>query len=241
MPYYPNVPGFSQVPRKRIQLTVGGTADDASRNIAIQVSDAQGNALSGQRLLQAWLTTDPEALALWSAWDNAVIGATGGSIGADAPLLADYPWSLSTNAAGHVDLDVSIAPADDTWRFSAQGTPPSMGTGTISNQGETTGVLDYDIDAADLQAALRLLPSLGTAVSVTGGPIPVTPFEVTVDLGAVDDFPDFTFNNIDMDNTAPGFDNNDGPATPVTAYLAATVDNSGLVFVSDPIDFAGGA
>lgn len=53
--------------------------------------------------------------------------------------------------------------------------PPTGGTFTITFDGETTAAIDFDATAAEIEAALELLPNIGSGnVAVTGGPMPDT-------------------------------------------------------------------
>lgn len=67
-----------------------------------------------------------------------------------------------------------------------EGTAMTAGTYTLTFGGQTTAALDYDATAAEVQAALEALSSIGTGnVSVTGGPISSAVMTITFqnDLG----------------------------------------------------------
>ena len=100
--------------------------------------------------------------------DPIFMGSTGAENGTGTSSVTGYTW-----------LQVADA-VDEVQTITITGTPTG-GTFTLTLNGETTGDIDWDASAADVQAALVALPGVEDGdVVCTDGPLPAT---VTVTFG----------------------------------------------------------
>jgi hypothetical protein len=113
----------------------------------------------------------------------------------DVDLVGDItnPGTITANAAGLYastgdKFSVSVSQPSQTSQQVSLSTgsvtsqPPTGGTFTLTYGGQTTALLSYDAQSADVQSALQNLTAIGAGnVTCTGGPLPATP--ITVQFG----------------------------------------------------------
>jgi hypothetical protein len=88
-------------------FTIGPEVADV-RNVAIQLKDGQGKALTERASVFAYLSSDAEGdVLLASAPTTVAIGTNGMAI----ELITKKVWQLQSNASGQIDLDITIATA----------------------------------------------------------------------------------------------------------------------------------
>jgi hypothetical protein len=94
-----------------VSIVVGAEAADVI-NVALQVEDAEGNALAEQKSFLAWLS-DTAVAALTGTAPSA-----GTAIGTDGIIIVEHTaetlFELLTDSAGVLDLDIGEA-GIDTW------------------------------------------------------------------------------------------------------------------------------
>lgn len=130
----------------------------------------------------------------WIQTEGVVINA-----GSAAGVAAGEPVAVSTASNGQF-----TAPGTNEVQTITPGGTITGGTWNITFNGYTTSNLAYNATAAQVQAALEALPSIGTGnILVTGGPLTSGPFTLTfvVDLGYMD-VPQITLTN-NLTGTSP--------------------------------------
>jgi hypothetical protein len=98
-------------------------------------------------------------------------------------LPAAFAFTLAQLKSFLLTSDQAVtldAGGTDAVQTIAMAGPPTAGTFPLTKGADTTPGLAYNATAATVQAALRLLASVGTAgVNCTGGPLPGTPVVCT--------------------------------------------------------------
>lgn len=112
---------------------------------------------------------DDSIMSTWDWINKAELTVKAGYV--SFPLLAEITGQpVDTIAAASAVSEVQTIPAHDA----------ESGTFTLSFGGQTTGDLDWDSTAAEIETALEALSSIGTGnVTATGGPLNTTAVVVT--------------------------------------------------------------
>lgn len=128
------------------------------------------------------------AVSLWAIADVVpaagiitidLVDGIGGTIIKDAQGVQNSISFDCTNlSTSWQHLDALVAAVNEVQQVSISGTPTG-GTFTLTYDGQTTGTIAYNADAATVQAALEALSNIESGdVSATGGALPGTPVDI---------------------------------------------------------------
>lgn len=134
------------------------------------------------------------------------------------PVTTPYPVSPTTLA--QMIALTNAGAQNDVQTITSTGVPTG-GTFTLSIYGDTTATIPYDGTAAQVQTAIQALPTIGSNVTCTGGPLPTA---VVV-----------TFNNYMADQAqsvfVPNYAGLSGGTTPTIVVTHTTVGSG----IYDPV------
>lgn len=176
-------------------MSVSITAIDMSKSSI--ASHTQRGALAFARHEATWTASSTTSHIAYAVYDTIDIGA--GSVlvyakneSVDQAMLVRLQASADGATYENIDFkdelgtttsagtDISLAAGVNEVVTLTEGVNITGGTFTLTFGGQTTAALAHDITAAQLQAALENLSSIGAGnITVTGGILTTTPFTLT--------------------------------------------------------------
>lgn len=170
--------------------TTSGTAQVFAGGKALEL-DSDGAQLT--TMYQRLTGLEAQTAYAFSLWAIADVVPAAGRItvdlidGVSGTVIRDRQGMLNSFKFACADLSASVwkhttqlaAAVNEVQTLTITGTPTG-GTFTLTFDGQTTGTIAFDADAATVQAALIALSNIGTGdVSCGGGALPGTPVTIT--------------------------------------------------------------